>query len=62
MKQFHDNKKIIARIFLSCVMIAVLPLLSVHSAMADYNFDGVPQTDKLEEAEQDNVKGGVYIG
>lgn len=61
MKQFHDDKKIIAHIFIPCVMIAVLLLLSVHTAIADYNFDGFPKTDELEEVEQDTVKGGVYI-
>ncbi|MCD4841554.1 MAG: DUF3344 domain-containing protein [Methanosarcinales archaeon] len=61
MKQFHNDIKIIARIFLSCVMIAMLLILSVHPAMADYNFDGVPKTDELEEVEQGTVKGGVYI-
>jgi subtilase family serine protease len=61
MKQFHDEKKIMAHIFFSCVVIAVLLLLSIHPAMADYNFDGVPKTDELEEVEQDTVEGGVYI-
>jgi len=61
LKQFHDNKKIMAHIFLSCVVITVLMLLSVYPVMADYNFDGVPKTDELEEVEQDTVKGGVYI-
>jgi subtilase family serine protease len=61
MKQFHDEKKIMAHIFLSCVVIAVLLLLSIQLVMADYNFDGVPKTDELEEVEQDTVEGGVYI-
>ncbi len=63
MKQFHDNKKIMAHIFLSCVMIAMLLLLSICPAMADYNFDGVPETDKLKEVEQkkNTVEGGVYV-
>ena len=62
MKQLHDNKKIMAHIFLSCVVIAMLPLLSVHPAMADYNFDGVPFTDRLDEVKQGTVKeGGVYV-
>jgi subtilase family serine protease len=43
-------------------MIAMLPLLSVHPAMADYNFDGVPFIDRLDEVKQGNVKeGGVYV-
>ena len=61
MKQFHDDKKIIAHIFIPYIMIAVLLLLSVHTAIADYNFDGFPKTDELEEVEQGSVKGGVYI-
>ena len=62
MKQLHDNKKIMAHIFLSCVVIAVLPLLSIYPAMADYNFDGVPFTDRLDEVKQGTVKeGGVYV-
>jgi len=60
MKQFHD-KKIIAHIFISCLVIAVLLLLSVHPVMAEYKFDGVPEKDKLEEVRQDSVKGGVYV-
>jgi subtilase family serine protease len=40
----------------------MLPLLSVHPAMADYNFDGVPFIDRLDEVKQGNVKeGGVYV-
>jgi hypothetical protein len=61
MKQFHNDKKIIAHIFISCVIIAVLLLLSVHPAIADYEFDGVPKTDELEEVEQGTVKGGIYV-
>ena len=61
MKPFHDDKKIIAHIFISCLAIAMLLILSVHPAIADYNFDGFPETDELEEAEQGTVKGGVYI-
>jgi len=62
MKQLHDNKKIMAHLFLSCVVIAMLPLLSVHPAMADYNFDGVPFTDRLDEVKQGTVKeGGIYV-
>ena len=61
MKQFHDEKKIMAHIFLSCVVIAVLLLLSIQPVMADYNFDGVPKTDELEEVEQNTVEGGVYV-
>ncbi len=61
MEKIHDSRNIKLNIFLSCVVIAVLLLLSVYPVIADYNFDGVPKTDKLEEVEQDNVKGGVYI-
>ena len=61
MKQVHDNNKIITHIFIPCFMIAVLLLLSIHTAMADYNFDGFPKTDELEEVEQGSIKGGVYI-
>ncbi len=62
MKQYYNDNKIMAHIFLSCVVIAVLLILSVHPAMADYNFDGVPEIDELEEVEQGTVEGGVYIG
>ena len=61
MEKIHDSRKIKLNIFLSCVLIAVLVLLSTSSAVADYNFEGVPEKDKLEEVEQDNVKGGVYV-
>ena len=54
MKQFHDNNKIMAHIFILCVVIAMLPLLSVHPAMADYNFDGVPFVDRLDELKQES--------
>lgn len=59
MKQFHYNKKTMAHKFLLCVV--MLLLLSLYPVMADYNFDGVPKTDELEEVEQDTLKGGVYI-
>jgi len=62
MKQFYNDTKIIAHIFLSCAVIAMLLILSVHPAMADYDFDGVPEKDELVEVEQDAVEGGVYIG
>lgn len=61
MKQFHDETKIMAHIFLSCVVIAVLLLLSIQPVMADYDFDGVPFTDQLEMVAHGSIKGGVYV-
>ncbi len=57
----HDSRKIILNIFLSCVVIAVLVLLSADSVVADYNFHGVPQKYKLEEVEEGTVDGSVYV-
>jgi len=39
----------------------MLLLFSLHPAMADYNFDGVPFTDQLDGVKQGTVKGGVYV-
>jgi hypothetical protein len=63
MRQFHNDTKIMTHVFLSCVVIAVLLLLSVQPAIADYNFDGVPFRDCLyEEVKQGSLKeGGVYV-
>jgi len=61
MKKIHDSRNIKLNIFLSCVVIAVLLLLSIQSATADYLFDGVPEKDKLVEVEEDNVYGSVYV-
>ena len=36
-------------------------VLSVGSASADYNFDGVPYTDKLEMVAHGTVNGSVYV-
>lgn len=61
MEKIPDNRKIKLNIFLSCVVIAVLVLLSTPPAVADYNFDGVPFTDQLEKVTSGTVKGGVYV-
>ena len=58
MKQFYNDAKIMTHIFLLCVVIAVLLLLSVHPTLADYHPDGGP---KLKEVKQGTVKGGVYV-
>ena len=42
------------------ILLLVL-MLFVGSASADYNFDGVPYTDKLEMVAHGTVKGGVYV-
>ncbi|MBE0522811.1 MAG: DUF3344 domain-containing protein [Methanosarcinales archaeon] len=47
--------------YLVIIVIAVLQLLSVHQALAEYNFDGYPSTDKLDGVKQGIVKGGVYV-
>jgi len=61
MEKIHDSRKIKLNIFLSCVVIAVLVLLSVPPAMAEYNFDGFPEKDELEEVEEGKVYGSVYV-
>jgi subtilase family serine protease len=61
-KKISDRRKIKLNIFLSCIVIAVLVLfLSTPGAMADYNYDGVPERAKLKEVKQGTVEGGVYI-
>jgi subtilase family serine protease len=47
-----------------CLLITlVLVMLSFTfpPASADYNFDGVPETDELEEVEEGTVYGSVYV-
>ncbi|NOR46907.1 MAG: DUF3344 domain-containing protein [Methanosarcinaceae archaeon] len=61
MEKIHDSRTIKLNIFLSCVVIAVLVILSAPPAVADYNFDGVPFTDQLDGVKQGNVEGGVYV-
>ena len=61
MEKIHDSRKIKLNIFLSCVVIAVLVILSVPPAVAEYNYDGVPFTDQLDGVKQGNVKGSVYV-
>ena len=61
MEKIHDIRKTKLNIFLSCVVIAVLVLLSAPQAVADYNYDGVPSTNQLNEVEQDIVYGSVYV-
>ncbi len=61
MEKIHDSRKIKLNIFLSCVVIAVLVLLSATPAVADYNYDGVPFTDQLDGVKQGNVKGSAYV-
>jgi len=61
MEKIHDSRKIKLNIFLSCVVIALLVLSSTPPAVADYNFDGVPETDELEEVEEGTVDGSVYV-
>ena len=48
-------------IYLSVTVIAVMLLFSVHTASADYGFDGVPSTDQLEKVTSGTVEGGVYV-
>ena len=59
-----NNKHMKLCIFSSCVKVAlvllVLPLFT-HPALADYNFDGYPSADELEEEKKGTVKGGVYV-
>ena len=61
MEKIPDNRKIKLNIFLSCVVIALLVILSAPPAVADYNYDGVPFTDQLDGVKQGNVKGSVYV-
>ena len=64
MEKIHDSRKIKLNIFLSCVVIAVLAVLVILSAtpaVADYDFDGVPHGDRLEEIESGTVNGDVYV-
>ena len=61
MEKIHDNRKIKLNIFISCVVVAVLVLLSAPLAAADYDYSGVPSTDHLDEIEQDIVYGSVYV-
>jgi len=61
MEKIHDGRNFKLNIFLSCVVIAVLVLLSAPPTVADYNFDGVPLTDQLEKVTSGTVEGGVYV-
>ena len=61
MEKIHDGRNFKLNIFLSCVVIAVLLLLSIQPATAGYEFDGFPKKDELEEVEEDNVYGSVYV-
>jgi len=61
MEKIHDSRKIKLNIFLSCVVIAVLVLLSTPPTVADYNFDGVPFTDQLDEVKHGTVDGSLYV-
>jgi subtilase family serine protease len=61
MEKIHDSRTIKLNIFLSCVVIAVLVILSAPPAIADYNYDGVPFTDQLDGVKQGTAEGGVYV-
>jgi subtilase family serine protease len=47
-------------IFLFSIAVMIL-LFSVHTASANYHFDGVPYTDQLKETQRGTIQGGVYI-
>jgi subtilase family serine protease len=61
MEKIHDSRNIKLNIFLSCVVIAVLVILSAPPAVAEYNFNGVPFTDQLDDVEHGTVDGSVYV-
>jgi len=61
MEKIHDSRTIKLNLFRSCVVIAVLVLLSAPTAVADYNFDGVPFTYQLDEVKHGTVEGDVYV-
>ena len=47
-----------------CLFIILIPVIlsfTVPSASAGYEFDGFPKKDELEEVEEDNVYGSVYV-
>jgi len=54
------TRKIRLHIFLFRIAVMML-LLSVNTASAEYNFDGVPYTDQLKETQRGTIQGGVYI-
>jgi subtilase family serine protease len=54
------NSKIIQHISLFTIIVVVL-LFFIHTAAADYDFDGVPYTDQLKKVEHGSVKGGVIV-
>jgi subtilase family serine protease len=54
------NSKIIQHIFLFTIMAVVL-IFFIHTATADYDFDGVPYTDQLKKVEYGSVKGDVIV-
>ena len=47
-------------IYLSVTLIVVM-LSTANTALADYDFDGVPFTDQLEMVAHGSIKGGVYV-
>jgi len=54
------NSKIIQHISLFTIIVVVL-IFFIHTAAADYDFDGVPHTDQLKKVEHGSVKGGVIV-
>ncbi|MCG7850164.1 MAG: DUF3344 domain-containing protein [ANME-2 cluster archaeon] len=43
------------------ILLAMLLLFFIHPVLADYNYDGSPERDKLITTEHETVIGGVYI-
>jgi subtilase family serine protease len=58
--KMNELKKKLLHISLFTITVVVL-LFFIHTAAADYDFDGVPYTDQLKKVEQGSVKGGVIV-
>ena len=54
------NSKITQHISFITIIVVIL-LCFIHTASADYGFDGVPYTDQLKQVEHGSVKGGVVV-
>jgi hypothetical protein len=59
--RIFNNLSIEQCICLPITLVLVMLSFTVPPASADYNYDGVPFTDQLDEVKQGIVKGGVYV-
>jgi subtilase family serine protease len=63
MKNEKNVKKINKKkdLSLSIIIIAVILSFFIHTASADYDFEGVPFADQLKKVEHGSVTGGVIV-